>query len=132
MVKLPKLKREPKEGTEPEVPPPPKRPPHRGERQRNLNEVIGKIDEVCREQESLIPVKSDIVPAGQTGIVIERDPKDEEERQLIKWARRLDNEGKTFEECPACMSYQFIETRYTASTISFRCTGCDKKFTLQR
>lgn len=135
MVAFPKLRRRgPKEEKpqEQEERPAQRRRPLLGGRQQELGEVMGRIDEVCREQETLIPVRREIVPEGQTGIVIDREPRDEEERLLIKWARRLDHEGKTFEECPACGSYQFIETRYTANTISFRCTGCDTKFALQR
>ena len=97
-----------------------------------LNETLPRIDEICQQQESMIPIKNEAGYDREDGIRFDREPADEMEKLLMRWAKHLDHDGSTYEECPNCHKYNMIETRYTSNQVVFICQGCQKRFSLQR
>ena len=101
-------------------------------KKQTLGQVMPRIDEICQKQETMIPIKKEMEFESATGVIIHREPKDDSERRLIKWAKHLNKEGQTYEKCPVCDDYNIIETRYTSALIVFKCTGCGKKYNLKK
>ncbi|UCE38059.1 MAG: hypothetical protein JSW00_02110 [Thermoplasmata archaeon] len=64
--------------------------------------------------------------------MLTREPSSEEEKALLRWARHINEDGQTFEQCIKCQNYVFITTKSTKDTIVFECPDCGEKFTLKK
>jgi predicted RNA-binding Zn-ribbon protein involved in translation (DUF1610 family) len=56
----------------------------------------------------------------------------EEEKNLLRWARHINEEGQTFEQCMKCNNYVFIKAKDAGASIVFECPDCGEKFTLKK
>ncbi|MCK4717398.1 MAG: hypothetical protein KAT70_01920, partial [Thermoplasmata archaeon] len=65
-----------------------------------------------------------------SAIMLKREGKDEEEGNLIRWARHRNTDGKAFEKCMKCDTYQFIEVKEDGKHVNFTCPSCGAKWRL--
>ncbi|MEE9151157.1 MAG: hypothetical protein V3U20_04900 [Thermoplasmata archaeon] len=63
---------------------------------------------------------------------VSREPSTEEEKTLLRWARHIAEDGKTFEQCMKCEKYVFLKAKDTGDTIIFNCPECGESFTLKK
>ena len=63
---------------------------------------------------------------------VSREPSTEEEKTLLRWARHIAEDGKTFEQCMKCEKYVFLKAKDTGDTIVFNCPECGESFTLKK
>jgi len=61
---------------------------------------------------------------------VSREPTTEEEKTLLRWARHIADDGKTFEQCMKCEKYVFLSAKDTGESIIFKCPECGESFTL--
>ncbi|UCC39912.1 MAG: hypothetical protein JSV96_00145 [Candidatus Aminicenantes bacterium] len=61
-----------------------------------------------------------------------REPTSEEEKTLLRWARHIAEDGKTFEQCMKCEKYVFLSAKDSGDTIVFKCPECGESFTLNK
>jgi hypothetical protein len=59
-----------------------------------------------------------------------REPTSEEEKNLLRWARHINEHGQTFEQCMKCNNYVFINAIDAGDHIKFECPDCGGKFEL--
>ncbi len=64
--------------------------------------------------------------------VITREPASDEEKALIRWARHINVDGQTFEQCLKCKNYVFISAKDAGDAITFKCPDCGGSFTLKK
>lgn len=64
--------------------------------------------------------------------VVNREPRNEEEKTLIRWSRHISKDGKTYEQCIGCGKYVFINTEDKGERIVFKCPECGASFTLKK
>jgi hypothetical protein len=65
-------------------------------------------------------------------VVITREPASDEEKVLIRWARHINEDGQTFEQCIKCKNYVFISAKDKGKTIEFNCPDCGALFDLEK
>lgn len=63
---------------------------------------------------------------------VNREPRNEEEKELIRWSRHISEEGKTYERCIKCGKYVFISAEEKGGRIVFKCPECGNSFTLKK
>ncbi len=64
--------------------------------------------------------------------MLAREPTSEEEKNLLRWARHINEDGQTFEQCLKCQNYVFMNAKDTGASIVFECPDCGEKFTLKK
>ncbi len=64
--------------------------------------------------------------------VVSREPSSEEEKTLLRWARHIAGDGKTFEQCMKCGKYVFLSAKDSGDNIVFKCPECGESFTLNK
>jgi predicted RNA-binding Zn-ribbon protein involved in translation (DUF1610 family) len=64
--------------------------------------------------------------------MLTREPTSEEEKNLLRWARHINEDGQTFEQCMKCNNYVFIKAKDAGASIVFECPDCGEKFTLKK
>jgi hypothetical protein len=64
--------------------------------------------------------------------MLAREPTSEEEKNLLRWARHINEDGQTFEQCMKCNNYVFITAKDTGASIVFECPDCGEKFELNK
>ncbi len=77
-----------------------------------------------------IPVTSSTEPQVVEKIAA-REPTSEEEKALLRWARHINRDGQTFEQCMKCQNYVFINAKDTGASIVFECPDCGESFILK-
>ena len=83
-------------------------------------------DRVKPEPSPVTPVETKTIEA------VEREPTSDEEKTLMRWARHINEEGKTFEQCMKCKNYVFIESQDKGKSIAFNCPDCGASFALKK
>jgi len=63
---------------------------------------------------------------------VNREPRNEEEKELIRWSRHISEEGKTYERCIKCGKYVFISAEEKGGRIMFKCPECGNSFILKK
>lgn len=63
---------------------------------------------------------------------VSREPTSEEEKELFRWAKHINEYGQTFEKCPKCEKYVFLRAKDTGDTIVFNCPDCGASFKLKK
>lgn len=61
-----------------------------------------------------------------------RGPATEEEKTLIRWARHINRDGQTFEQCIKCNNYTFISAKDSGDFLLFKCPDCGASFKLKK
>jgi hypothetical protein len=64
--------------------------------------------------------------------MLTREPTSEEEKNLLRWARHINEDGQTFEQCMKCNNYVFIIAKDAGASIVFECPDCGEKFELKK
>jgi hypothetical protein len=64
--------------------------------------------------------------------MLTREPTSAEEKNLLRWARHINEHGQTFEQCMKCNDYVFINAKNTGDFIMFECLNCGGKFELKK
>jgi predicted RNA-binding Zn-ribbon protein involved in translation (DUF1610 family) len=64
--------------------------------------------------------------------MLTREPTSEEEKNLLRWARHINEDGQTFEQCMKCNNYVFIKAKDAGASIVFECPDCGEKFELKK
>jgi hypothetical protein len=63
---------------------------------------------------------------------VNREPKSEEEKILIRWSRDIYKDGRIYERCLKCGNYVFLNVEDDDKRIVFKCPGCGASFNLSR
>jgi len=96
---------------------------------------VVKTEEEVPKEEPLVETKPIPVTAAAKAEKIEavsREPTSEEEKTLLRWARHIAEDGKTFEQCMKCEKYVFLSAKDTGDTIVFKCPECGESYTLNK
>ncbi|UCG70554.1 MAG: hypothetical protein JSV09_05930 [Thermoplasmata archaeon] len=64
--------------------------------------------------------------------VVTREPTNEEEKILLSWARHINENDQTFEECIKCGKFVFLSVKESVDFISFNCPECGESFKLKK
>ena len=63
---------------------------------------------------------------------IYREPKNQEEKILMRWSRDISKDGRIYERCLKCGNYVFLTVEDKGESIVFKCPGCGASFNLRR
>ena len=63
---------------------------------------------------------------------VNREPKSEVEKILIRWSRDISKDGRIYERCLKCGNYVFLTVEDKGDSIIFKCQGCNASFNLRK
>ncbi len=63
---------------------------------------------------------------------VNREPKSDVEKILIRWSRDISKDGRAYEQCLKCRNYVFLTAEDEGKKIIFKCPECDASFILRK
>lgn len=63
---------------------------------------------------------------------VNREPKSQEEKILIRWSRDISKDGRIYERCLKCGNYVFLTAEDKGESLVFNCPGCRASFNLKK
>jgi uncharacterized C2H2 Zn-finger protein len=78
------------------------------------------------------PARNNPAPNPRNMKTSTRESTTQEEKILHRWARHINREGQTFEQCIRCNNYTFISSKDSGDSILFKCPDCGASFTLKK
>lgn len=77
-------------------------------------------------------IKGNPYSANPTSKVTNREPNNEDEKILLRWARHIGADGQAYEQCMKCGKYGFITARESGDNMLFSCPSCETVFKLKK